>query len=57
MNCSQTEQISRHLLTGSANDANFEQSTQEEEFFLNQAANLGRGMNHTKFTQFMPGQV
>ena len=42
---------------GSTNDTNFVQSTQEEESSLNQAVNLGRGMNHAKFTQFMPGQV
>ena len=57
MNCLQTEQILHHLPTGSANDTNFEQSTREEEFSLNQAVNLARGMNHVKFTQFMPGQV
>ena len=57
MNYSQTEQISRHLPTGPANDANFVQSTQKEEFFLNQAANLRRDMNHVKFAQFMLGQV
>ena len=39
------------------NDANFVQSAQEEEFSLDQAANLGRQMNHAKFMQFMPGQV
>ena len=57
MNCSQTEQILHHSPTGSANDTNFVQSAQEEEFSLNQAVNLGGGMNHVKFTQFMPGQV
>ena len=43
MNCSQTEQISRHLPTGSTNDANFMRSTREEEFSLNQAASIGGG--------------
>ena len=39
-NCSRTEQISCHLLIVSASDADFVQSTQKEEFSLDQAANL-----------------
>ena len=56
-NCSRTEQISRHLPAESANDANFVQSAQEEEYSLNQAANLGRNVNCAKFAQITPGQV
>ena len=40
-NCSQTKQISRHLLTGSVSDANFMRTTRKEELSLNQAVNLG----------------
>ena len=39
--CSRTEQISCHLPAGSADDANFVQSVQEEESSLDQAVNLG----------------
>ena len=42
MNCSQTEQISCHLLIGSVSDANFVQTTQKKEFSLDQAVNLGK---------------
>ena len=41
-NCLGTEQISCHSPAGSANDANFVQSAQEEESSLDQAVNLGK---------------
>ena len=41
-NCLQTEQILHHSLTVPVSDADFVQSTQKEEFSLDQAVNLGK---------------
>ena len=53
-NCSRTEQISRHSPTTSASDADFVQSTQEEESSLDQTT---REIDHepSRFRTFRPG--
>ena len=52
-NCSRTEQISRHSPTTSASDADFMQSAQEEESFLDQTREIDR--EPSRFSTFRPG--